>query len=81
MAYTYCGEFFLYARRKKRAPLCSQTEMERAVELRIRAFWCNPGMLPFLRSRGSGGKVAEKQFCLGTMSSVMETLTHQLEGF
>lgn len=64
-----------------RALLCSQTEMERAVELRIWVFRCNPEILHFLHSRGSGGKEPEKQLSLGTVSSVMETSTHQLAGF
>lgn len=46
-----------------------------------RTFWCNPGMLPFLQSRDSGGKVAERQLNRETVSSGMAILTPQLKGF
>lgn len=57
------------------------SEMARAMELTVRAFWCSPGMLPFLQSRGSGGKAAEKQLSRETVSSGMAILMSQLEGF
>lgn len=55
-----------------------------------RACWCSPEIFSFLQSRGSGGIESggkelsgepDKQLNLGTVSSVMETLTQQPERF